>query len=109
MAIVIEFPGKDVQLKRKLLEKLNPINFPSDDLKNCVKEKVLPVFEKYGRLPTHTLSLELPYEISEEQTQQISNQIAGEMSDYAKKIAQDLVLQICLLHVELCKSLLKNN
>jgi len=109
MAIIINFPSKDAQLRDKLMDKLDEIQFKSDELKNCVKENVISSFQKHNRLPDHSFSIDPPFEISKEQSASISEQIGRELNNYTKGVAQELLMEICLLHIELCKLKLKIN
>ena len=108
MAIIINFPSKDAQLRDKLMRQLDKIQLESDELTNCVKENVISTLQKHNRLPDHSFSIDLPFKISEEELATMSEQIEKELTNYTKGVAQELLMEICLLHVELCKLKLKN-
>ena len=85
------------------------MDFSSDELKNCVKENVISVLEKHNKLPDYSFSINLPFKVTEEQSIYISDQVAKEFNKYTKSIAQEMMMEICMLHVELCKLMQRIN
>lgn len=104
MGTVIEFPGNDVRREKEFREMLDVIKFPSESLRQCVKDNVGPVLVKYQKLPEHSFPIEFPAGVSEEDGRNIALLIQEEIKKYAWKVQQPLLLEICRLYVELCKT-----
>lgn len=103
MGVVIEFPGNDAHREKEFREMLDAVKFPSASLRQCVKDNVARMLVKYQKLPELSFRVEFPAGISEEDGKKIGLLIQEEIKKYVGKAQQPLLLEICRLHVELCK------
>lgn len=105
MGTIIEFPSNDERREREYRELFNDgLNIPNERLRKCVQDNVTSVLVKYSKLPSHTFSLELPPELSSTDTDILVSKIQEEVKNYVSKIQQPMLLEICRLHVALCKN-----
>lgn len=109
MGVVIDFPNDEQRTEKLLLDSLSQLTFPSDDLRHCVVENVMAVLKKHAKLPPYSFALEFPAGVSEDQATQIAEKVVEESKNYFLPIQRNLVTQICVLYVELCKLSLKRD
>ena len=109
MGTVIEFPGDDKQLEKKFREVLDSVEYPTEELKECVTDSLVPLLVKYTKQSRHSFPLELPPSVSEAEGKKIVEKIQKEIKNYVGKVQQEMFLDICILYVKLCKSELKTD
>ncbi len=107
MGIVIEFPVANERLEKKIQEYLDKVDYPTEELRKCVKDSITPVIIKYKKLPSYSFSIDLPTGISKVEGKKVEDKIQEEIKKYVSKVQQDMLSEICELYVELCKSELK--
>ncbi len=104
MAIIIQFPGNDDRLVREYRELLQGINIPSEEIRQCVLDALAPALVKYGKTPTHSFSLAFPHGTSEAEAKKFGQEIQDEVKKFVWEIQKPMLIDICRLHVELCKA-----
>ena len=109
MGTVIEFPSDDKQLEKKFREVLDSVDYPTEELKECVTDSLIPLLVKYTKQSRHSFPLELPPSVSEAEGNRIVKKIQREIKKYVSKVQQEMFLDICILYVKLCKSKLKTD
>ena len=65
MGTVIEFPSDDKRLEKNFRDILNTIEYPTEELKKCVTDNLVPLLIKYTKQTRHSFPLELPPSVSE--------------------------------------------
>ena len=109
MGTVIEFPSDDKRLEKNFRDILNTIEYPTEELKKCVTDNLVPLLIKYTKQTRHSFPLELPPSVSEAEGERIAEKIEEEIKKYVSKVQQEMFLDICILYVKLCKSELKTD
>jgi hypothetical protein len=109
MGTVIEFPGDDKRLEKNFREILNSIEYPTEELKKCVTDSLVPLLIKYTKQSRHSFPLELPPSVSDIEGKKIAEKIQTEIKKYVSKVQQEMFSDICILYVKLCKSELKTD
>jgi len=107
MGTVIEFPSDDKQLEKNFREILDRVEYPTEELRKCIKDNLVPLLIKYSKQTRHSFLLELPPGVSEAEGNRIAEKIQEEIKKYVANVQQEMFLDICLLYVKLCKSELK--
>ena len=108
MGKVIEFPNQEARQERELEQIIDSIEFPTEELCNCVKQNVTPILLKYNQLPKHSFSIELPVTQSTAEVDNFVTKIQEEVKKYASQIQLEMMTEIINLYVALCKCELKN-
>jgi len=108
MGEIIKFPIKNNAPKLSIEKLLEDMDYPSEELKECVLLNAAPVLEKYRKLPDHSFTIELPLTLNKNDIDLFTKSIQDEVIKYAQKIQREMMLEIARLYVELCKCDIKN-
>ena len=104
MATIIEFPGNDERREREYRELLDEgLKIENEGLRKCVNENIASVLAKHSKIPRYAFSLELPASLSSTDFDKLEKKIQEEVQKYVSKIQQPLIIEICQLHIALCK------
>lgn len=109
MGTIIEFPSQDLSKKLNLKAELEKIDFKSEELKQCVIDNVIPVMEKYNKLPKASFTINFPRAGDSEDEKIFVENIQSEIKKYASDIQIGMLQELLRLYVSLCKCELRNN
>lgn len=102
MGLVIQFPSNESRREKEFQELLlDGLNFSSESARQYVKDSIVPMLLKYEKLPSHTFTLALSSNISDDDGKMIALRIQEEVKNYIQKIQQPMLLEMCQLHVAL--------
>jgi len=108
MTTVIEFPSKRKALWDIFETALNRYNYFDEEIKNCARQKIKPLLEKYGEdAPWGSFRFELrdiplPPELKEDCEQQIIKEVKERLGKYIQKVLRTALLDIVMLQLEMC-------
>lgn len=107
MTNVIQFPVNRDSQGFNFKAKLDKMNFPSEELRHCVEDNLIPVLEKYSKLTPYTMELKLPVNLNQTQVDELTSSLQEQMKQVTSNIQTEMLSEIAALYLDLCKCTLK--
>jgi hypothetical protein len=108
MGKIIKFPHQEIRKEREFDELLDSIDYPSEELRRCVKKNVIPVLLKYNQLPEHSFKIEVSSSITSSDIDICISKVQEEVKIYAARLQLNMLQEMLKLYVALCKCEMRN-
>ena len=105
MAEVIQFPSSEERIRlgmERLLDEL--LRNANPALRECIKERMSAVQQKYRATPTLSFAVTLPLGVTGADIQPVLAALQREYTDKITAFHLAMVGDICLLEAQLCKA-----